>query len=893
MTSDGEKKNDVSDLLDQEPIELVESFADARAEEDELHGPHDQDDMSDPDDPDDPNDPNRDPEDDDESNPRVERITIEDQMKTSYINYAMSVIIGRAIPDVRDGLKPVHRRSLFAMWEMSNTHNNPYKKSARVVGDVMGKYHPHGDSSIYDTIVRMAQPFSYRMMLADGQGNFGSVDGDAPAAMRYTEIRLFKQAEELLYDLDKETVPFVPNFDESLDEPAVLPAKIPNLLVNGSEGIAVGMATKMPPHNLKEVCAGIIHYIHHPESTVEDLLQFIPGPDFPTGGVIHGTAGIRQAYHTGYGKILVRGVAEIIEGQGKHMEIIITEIPYQVNKARLIEHIADLVRDKRIEGISDLRDESDKDGMRIVVELKKDARPQVLLNQLYKHTSLESTFGIINLSIVNNMPKVLGLLGLVNEFLKHRMIVVTKRAEFDKRKAEAKVHILMGLLHAIDNIDAVIALIRGSETANAAKESLMEQFSLDEEQSTAILEMQLRRLAALEKQKLIDERDSLQAEIARLTELLSSEDNIKEVIASELQVISDTYGDDRRTEIMEDYSTIDKEELIPQKQVLVTLTHRNYVKQMDQDTYRTQRRGGIGVSGISIKDDDYVEQIFVANTHDYLLCFTSTGRAYWLKVYDIPEGSRQSKGKAIVNLLNLKEDERISAVIPVGSFQEDQYFLFTTKQGMTIKIPQDEFSRPRSTGVNAITLRDEDELIDVMAIEDEAEIIISTLNGQGLRFHVKAISVRHRGALGVIGIRMRSGDVVRSVTKIEEGKHLLVVTGGGYGKRTDFDAFRGHGRGTMGVRNILSQLTGGVITTRAVADEEEIILMSADGTVMRTPVNKISLQGRNTRGVRVMRLREDDRLIGLTVLSPEDRDQVDDIPEADIDDEVDGERTEE
>ena len=871
MTSDPEQNHDAyQDPLEQESIELVESFTSANTEDSEEN----RDPEHDPD-----------PEDDEEPDPRVESITIEEQMKTSYINYAMSVIIGRAIPDVRDGLKPVHRRSLFAMWEMSNTHDKPYKKSARVVGDVMGKYHPHGDSSIYDTIVRMAQPFSYRMMLADGQGNFGSVDGDAPAAMRYTEIRLFKQAEELLHDLDKETVPFVPNFDESLMEPSVLPAKVPNLLINGSEGIAVGMATKMPPHNLREICSGIIHYINHPESTVEDLMAFIPGPDFPTGGVIHGTAGIRQAYHTGQGKIMVRGVAEIVEGRGKHMEIIISELPYQVNKARLIEYIAELVHEKRIEGISDLRDESDKDGMRVVIELKKDARPQILLNQLYKHTALESTFGVINLSIVDNMPKVLGLLGLITEFVKHRIVVVTKRSEFDKRKAEERVHILMGLLHAIDNIDAVIALIRGSETADAAKQSLMEQFELDSDQSTAILQMQLRRLAALEKQKLINEKTSLQSEIDRLIELLSSEDNIKAAIAAELQTISDTYSDSRRTQIVEDYSALEKEELIPNKQVLVMLTHRNYVKQMDRETYRTQRRGGIGVSGVTVKDDDYVEQIFVANTHDYMLCFTSTGRAYWLKVYDIPEGSRQSKGKAIVNLLNLKDDERISAVIPVTSFKEEHYFLFTTKNGMTIKIPQDEFSRPRSTGVNAVGLRDGDELIGVMIIENDAEIIITTLNGQGLRFHIENISVRHRGALGVIGIRMRSGDEVRSVTKIEEGKSLLVVTGGGYGKRTEFDAFRGHGRGTMGVRNILSQLTGGVVTTRAVAENDEILLMSAEGIVMRTPVDKISLQGRSTRGVRVMRLRDDDRVIGLTVLSPEERDRAQDIPECDIDEE--------
>jgi DNA gyrase subunit A len=821
-------------------------------------------------------------------NPRVKPVNIEEEMKTSYINYAMSVIIGRAIPDVRDGLKPVHRRSLFAMWEMGNTHDKAYKKSARVVGEVMGKFHPHGDSSIYDTIVKMAQPFSYRMMLADGQGNFGSIDGDAPAAMRYTEIRLKPEAEELLTDIDKETVSFIPNFDESLEEPTVLPAKIPNLLVNGSDGIAVGMATKMPPHNLGEVCKAVTYYLENPEATVEDLMQIIPGPDFPTGGVIMGTDGIKSAYHTGTGKLTVRGVADIDE-TGKREQIIVTELPYQVNKARLIEHIAELVREKKIEGISDIRDESDKEGMRIVIDLKKGTLPQMILNHLFKHTALETTFGIINLAIVDQQPKVLGIIGLIEQFVKHRITVITRRSEFDKRKAEERVHILRGLLHAIDNIDAVIATIRASRTADEAKAALVEKFDLDELQSTAILQMQLRRLAALEKQKLVDEREQLEAEIRRLMELLSSEANIRTEIKRELTEVGSKFGDKRRTEITIDTTTIDKEDLIPNKQVLVCLTNHNYVKYIDIDAYRLQGRGGRGVMGISTKDEDFVEQAFVAYTHDHLLCFTSTGRAYWLRVFDIPEGSRQSRGKAIVNLLDLKNDERVTAVIPVKEFCSDRFFLFLTEKGMTIKIPQDEFSRPRSTGVNAITLRDDDALVHVIVTDGSQEVLITTRYGQSLRFHEDQISLRHRNALGVIGMRMRDDDVVRSLTVVEEGKLLLTITETGYGKRTSFDEYRGHGRGTLGVRNIKVGRNDGVVTAFAVSEEEEIILMSADGNVIRTKVSKISIQGRSTRGVRMMKINAKDRVVGVTALSPEESAELQDIPQAEIVDEGDSE----
>ncbi|WP_373838118.1 DNA gyrase subunit A [Methanospirillum sp.] len=817
--------------------------------------------------------------------PKVNPVNIEEEMKSSYIDYAMSVIIGRAIPDARDGLKPVHRRSLYAMWEMGNTHDKAYKKSARVVGDVMGKYHPHGDASIYDTIVKMAQPFSYRMMLVDGQGNFGSVDGDAPAAMRYTEVRLKKEAEELLVDLEKETVEFTPNFDESLQEPSVLPAKLPNLLINGSDGIAVGIATKMAPHNLGEVCDAVCHYLQHPETTVYELMQIIPGPDFPTGGIIMGTGGIQNAYLSGQGKLTVRGVAEIDES-GKRDQIIITEIPYQVNKAKLIEHIADLVRDKRIEGISDLRDESDKDGMRIVIDLRKDARPQLILNHLYKHTALESTFGVINYAIVDRQPKILGLIGLIEQFVRHRITVITRRSEFDKKKAENRVHILRGLLHAIDNIDAVIATIRAAQTVDEAKENLIVKFSLDEAQAGAILQMQLRRLAALEKQKLVDEREQLEAEIRKLIELLSSEANIRAEISRELLEVREKYADKRRTQITGDLQEIVREDLIPNKQVLVCLTHQNYVKHMDVDAYRVQGRGGRGVMGISIKDGDYVEQAFVANTHDHLLCFTSTGRAYWLRVFDIPEGSRQSKGKAIVNLLDLRSEERVTAVIPVQEFSSEQFFLFLTERGMIIKIPQDEFARPRSTGVNAISLREGDNLVHVMVSDGTQEIIITTKYAQSLRFHEEQIPLRHRNALGVIGMRMKDDDIVTSMTGIEEGKYLLTITSSGYGKRTNFDEYRGHGRGTRGVRNIRLKRNDGIVMAFTAGPEEEIILMSAEGIVIRTSVDKIPIQGRSTQGVRIMRLGAGDRVVGVTSLSPEEQNEMeDDIPQAEIIDE--------
>jgi len=806
------------------------------------------------------------------SEQQVVPVNIEEEMKSCYIDYAMSVIIGRAIPDVRDGLKPVHRRTLYAMWEMGNTSDKPYRKSARVVGDVMGKYHPHGDAAIYDTLVKMAQPFTYRYPLVDGQGNFGSIDGDAAAAMRYTEARLTKLSEELLADIDKKTVDFTPNFDGSLEEPEVLPARIPNLLINGSSGIAVGMATNMPPHNLREVCEAICRVIDNPGLSTDELMRIMPGPDFPTGGIIMGTEGIRDAYLTGRGKCVIRGVAEI-EEEGRTPRIVITEIPYQVNKARLIEHIASLVRDRRIEGISDIRDESDREGMRIVIDLRRGVAPQVILNYLYKHTALESSFGIINLAIVDRQPRTLNLKEIIGEFIQHRVEVVRRRTEFDLAKAQERMHILRGLLVALDNIDAVVATIRASRTTEEAQKALVAQFALDEVQADAILKMQLRRLAALEQQKILDERDVLAAEIERLTTILSTEANILAEIRKELRDIAARYGDDRRTRIVEAAETLEKEDLIEDKPMLVSLTASNYIKRIDLDAYRNQRRGGRGVIGMATKEDDGVERVFAASMHDHLLCFTDRGRVYWLKVYDLPEGQRTGRGKALVNLLPLTGDERVTAVIPVREFQPDRYLFFATRGGTVAKVALDEFSRPRQTGINAIKLRDGDALVDVNMTDGNQELILTTRFGQSLRFHEDSVRPVHRNAMGVRGIRLRNGDALQSVTVVE-GDHLLTITEQGFGKRTEFDEFRGHGRGTLGVRNIVVDARGGgVVGSMAVYENDEIIVMSASGIVIRTKVSEISIQKRGTRGVRIMRLDDGDRVVGFTILNSEDRDE--------------------
>ena len=800
---------------------------------------------------------------------RTEPVSIENEMKTSFINYAMSVIISRAIPDVRDGLKPVHRRSLYGMWDMGNTSDKPTKKSARVVGDVMGKYHPHGDSSIYDTIVKMAQPFSYRHMLVQGQGNFGSIDGDSAAASRYTEVRLFPYAEALLEDLDKETVKFIPNYDESLQEPTVLPAKIPNLLVNGTDGIAVGMATKMPPHNLREVCDAVEHYLDNPEIPVEDLVRIMPGPDFPTGGVMMGVEGVKTYYETGHGRVIIRGVATIEESEGGNRgdRIIVTELPYQVNKAQWITGIADMVKDKKIDGISDIRDESDKEGIRVVFELRKGTMAPVILNNLYKNTALESSFSVSNIVIMDNQPKLLNLHGLLENFVHHRIEVIRRRSEFDLKKAQEKVHILMGLLIALSKIDLIIKAIRASDTVDTARAALISQFGLDDPQANAILQMQLRRLAALEQKKIEDEKKALETEIARLETILSSEANIKDVIRRETGEIAAKFGDKRRTQIALDTSDLSNEDLIEDKNVLVSITTANYIKRIDLDTYRKQRRGGHGITGMTTKEEDLVESVFVAGMKDFLLCFTNIGRVYWLKVYQIPESSRVAKGKPIVNLLNLK-DEVVTTVIPIREFRADRFLLFATKQGQAIKIPSDQFSNPRSTGTNAIKLKEKDQLVDVILTDGSKELILTTRFGQSLRFHEETVRTVGRNAQGVRGMKLRGDDTIVAVTLLEKD-HLLTISDVGFGKRSEFDEFRGHGRGTMGVRNMQLERDAVIIESRAVCDTDEIIAMTSSGVVIRIPVSEFRIIGRGTKGVRVMRLDEKDKVVGIAFVSAE------------------------
>jgi DNA gyrase subunit A len=733
----------------------------------------------------------------------------------------------------------------------------------------MGKFHPHGDTSIYDTIVKMAQPFSYRYTLVQGQGNFGSVDGDGAAAMRYTEVRLNPIAEELLSDIEKETVTFVPNFDESLKEPVVLPAKVPNLLINGSDGIAVGMATKMPPHNLKEVCGAVIQYLENPQVSVDELLKIMQGPDFPTGGLLMGTKGVRDVYTTGQGHIIVRGVANIEDSESGNRgdRIIVTELPYQVNKAQWIANIATMIKEKRIDGISDIRDESDKEGIRVVFELRKGSMAPVILNNLYKHTQLELSYWVINLAIVDNQPKVLNLHSLLASFVQHRIEVIRRRSEFDLKKAQEKVHILDGLLIALVKIDQVIATIRASDTVENARSALVMKFALDEIQANAILSMQLRRLAALEQQKIIDEKKGLETEILRLNQILSSESNIRNEIRRETLEVAEKFGDKRRTQIALDTSDLSNEDLIEDKTVLVSLTTANYIKRTDLDTYRKQRRGGHGITGMTTKEEDFVDSVFVAGMKDYLLCFTNLGRVYWLKVYDIPESSRVAKGKPIVNLLDL-QSEIVTTVIPIREFRNDRYLVFVTKLGQIIKITQDEFSNPRSVGTNAIKLKNQDQLVDVIQTDSTKEIVLTTKFGRSLRFHEKTVRTVGRNAQGVRGIRLKSEDTIQAITLVEKD-HLLTVTDVGFAKRTEFDEFRGHGRGTGGVINILTDRDSTVIASLAVSDSDEIVVMTAGGVVLRTKVSEISTRGRGTRGVKVMRPEENDRLVGVVVVPPD------------------------
>ena len=801
------------------------------------------------------------------SSSQIVPINIENEMKESYISYSMSVIIGRALPDVRDGLKPVHRRILFGMHEVGNVHGRPYKKSARIVGDVMGKYHPHGDAAIYDTLVRMAQDFSMRYQLIDGQGNFGSIDDDPPAAMRYTEVRLQKITGEVLSDLDKETVDFVENYDGSSHEPVVLPSKIPNLLLNGSSGIAVGMATNIPPHNLGELIDAIVAQVKNPKITVSELMTHLPGPDFPTYGIISGRQAIRSAYETGRGIIKVRGRA-FIERQkkGDREVIIITELPYQVNKKRLIERIVDLVKDEKIKGISDIRDESNRDGIRVVIELKRGEISEVILNQIYKHTPMDTSFGIIMLALVRNQPKVLSLKEVIYNFVDHRKEVVTRRTQYELRKAEERLHILERLKIALDNIDEVISLIRKSRSPAEAKEGLVRKLTLTEIQAQAILEMRLQRLTALEREKIIEERKELIETVKKLKGILAKEHLVLDIIIKELEEIKDKYADKRRTEIIDDIGEMSMEDLIADEDMVVTITHDGYIKTTSLSIYRSQRRGGKGKTGMSTKDTDFVEDLFIASKHNYVLFFSNLGRCYWLKVHEIPEAGPTARGKALVNLLNLGSDEKVAAVLPVTEFRDDQYIIKATKKGIVKKTKLMAYSRPRVGGLIALNIKEGDELIGARLTSGESEILLSTRNGQAIRFHEGNVRDMGRTATGVIGIRLGGDDKVVSLEVIEnKDAQVLTVTEMGYGKRTQVSKYRLTGRGGKGVITIkTSGRNGRVVGAFQVTDDMQIMMITTHGgKVIRMNASEISVFGRGTQGVRLINLKEDEKVAAV------------------------------
>ncbi len=790
-------------------------------------------------------------------------INIKDEMKTSYLDYAMSVIVSRALPDVRDGLKPVHRRILYAMDELNMPPDKPHRKSARVVGDVLGKYHPHGDSSVYGAMVRLAQDFNTRYLLVDGHGNFGSVDGDSAAAMRYTEARLTKIAMEMMRDIGKETVDYKPNFDESLMEPVVLPSRFPNLLVNGSSGIAVGMATNMPPHNLREVIEGIDLMIENPDVTIEELSKVIKGPDFPTGANIMGKDGIRRAYKTGRGKIRMRAVAEIEEsGRGKH-SIIVTEIPYQVNKARLIEKIAEYVRDKKLEGISDLRDESDREGMRIVIEVRRDANPKVVLNNLYKHTQLQATFGIINLALVDGEPKVLNLKQILSHYLEHQKEIITRRTIYDLARAEARAHIVEALRIALDNIDKIIKIIRGSSNDQAARDSLMKTFKFSEIQAQAILDMRLKRLTNLESDKLDEEYEALIKQINWFKEILASERVVLGIIKEELLEIKEKYGDMRRTRIMYSEDEINMEDMIEDEDVVITLTHFGYVKRMPEGTYRPQKRGGVGVIALSKRDEDFVEDLYITSTHSTILFFTSKGRVFSLKAYEIPEGSRTARGTAIVNLLSLNPDERVSAIIPLYKHDPEGYLVMATKEGTVKKTELTQFENIRKTGIIGISLRDEDELISVQLTSGKDDLIMVTQKGMAIRFNEEDVRDMGRTAMGVKGVSLRKEDSVVSMEIVEKDKYLLVISEKGFGKRTPLDEYKTQNRGGKGlITYSIKEKTGDIVSARVVSEQDEVMIISLNGTIIRLGIKDISIMGRSTQGVTLMRIK-DDRVVAV------------------------------
>ncbi len=799
-------------------------------------------------------------------------VNLIDEMRKSYLDYAMSVIIGRALPDARDGLKPVHRRVLYAMHDLGNTYNKAYKKSARVVGDVIGKYHPHGDSAVYDTIVRLAQEFSIRYPLIDGQGNFGSVDGDNAAAMRYTEIRMARLTDELLADIEKQTVDLGPNYDGSLSEPLVLPAKFPNLLVNGSSGIAVGMATNIPPHNLNEIINAVILLIENPQATLDELMALVPGPDFPTAGFIYGRSGIRSAYQSGRGIIIMRARAAI-ERLGREREaIVVTEIPFQTNKARLIERIAELVRDKKLEGVSDLRDESDREGMRIVIEIKKDQPAQVVLNNLYKMTPMQSSFGIILLAILNNQPRILSLAEALTCFVDHRKEVVRRRTIFDLGKAEARLHILDGLRRALDMLDAIITLIRSSKEPAIAKQGLITQMQFSELQAQAILDMRLQRLTGLEREKIFAEYEEMLKLIARLKEILASDQVLKGVIIEELREVQKTYGDERRTEIVDEEVEITLEDLIAVEDVVITVTHSGYLKRTNASLYHSQGRGGKGRIGMTTREEDFIDHVFVASTHSYLLIFTNQGRCYWLKVYEIPDVGTAGKGKAIVNLVNMSKEEKIADIISVKDFEVDRYVVMATRNGIIKKTSLREYSNPRSSGIIAITVPEDDELIGCQLTDGEYDILLATRKGKAIRFSEKDVREMGRTARGVIGIRLTKGDMVVTMSALTGDGQFLTVTENGFGKRTAVDEYPRQGRGGSGVINIRTgERNGDVVNTCHVREDSCVMLITAQGKLIKLYVEHIrSTQNRAALGVKCIDLEEGDFVASVTVVAGEE-----------------------
>ncbi|SHF48371.1 DNA gyrase subunit A [Desulfofundulus australicus DSM 11792] len=802
---------------------------------------------------------------------KVIPIDINEEMKHSYLDYAMSVIVGRALPDVRDGLKPVHRRILYAMHQLGLTPDRPHRKSAHIVGEVMSKFHPHGDMAIYDALVRMAQDFASRYPLVDGHGNFGSVDGDAPAAMRYTEARMARITMAMLADIDKNTVDFIPNYDGSTEEPAVLPSRIPNLLVNGSSGIAVGMATNIPPHNLGEIIDGVIKLIDNPEVTIPELMQVIKGPDFPTGGKIMGRQGIREAYQTGRGTIKVRAQASIEKISGGKNAIVVHEIPFMVNKARLIEKIAELVREKKIEGITDLRDESDRQGMRIVIELRRDAKPRVVLNQLYKHTQMQETFGVIMLALVNGQPQVLNLRQMLYHYLDHQKEVVIRRTRFDLEKAEARAHIVEGLRVALDHIDEVINTIRSSRTVEIAKNALMEKFSFSEKQAQAILDMRLQRLTGLERDKLEEEYKELLEKIAYLRGILADERKVLQVIKEELLEMRQKFADPRRTVISDEDSSLEVEDLIPDEEVVITITNQGYIKRMPLDAYRSQRRGGRGVTAMGTKEEDFVRHLFITSTHHYFLFFSNQGKVYRLKVHEIPEASRQSKGTALVNLLYIGQQERITAVIPVREFSKGLYLFMATRAGVVKKTELEQFDTSRRDGIIAIKLDERDELVDVKLTTGTEEIILGTRQGLAIRFSEKEVLPYGRTARGVKGISLQPGDMVVAMDIVRPDGDVLVVTDNGYGKRTPVSEYRLQARGGKGIISArVTERNGPVSAMLVVKPEEEIMVISAEGIIIRLKASEISSMGRAAQGVMLMRLGPGDRLVDAALVSVEE-----------------------